>query len=1566
MTKKFYFLFAAMCCIFSFLMPQKNMALTIKTVCYNGVYYCNYNGYKFVTYQFLLDDKKDNNYYLLSGDVYIASYVPDIGEITSISGEAFQNKKNGGMINVILPASIEKIDNYAFSDATKLYSIQLNEGLTYLGAGAFLKCTQLTSVYIPYTLQEIRNYTFRGCVSLPAIAVSPGVEFIGDGAFDGCTALQSFKSQGGMNKVKTIGKEAFNGCTSLSDVHFSNGLTSIGDYAFAKCKALEKLALPAKLTSIGEFAFANSGLKTLTVSWTTPLAIQANVFDGVKLSDCTLIVPKGCKGAYQTAEVWKKFGQIMEEGEEYVTIGTQKIGGLYYSLHDDFTATVLRHDDNKDLTGAINIPASVTYDKYTYTVNELEKMAFYECNKITSVTLPNTISEIPSQTFRLCTSLTTVTLPSALTVIGSSAFNSCKALPNITLPASLTEIGGLAFYNCESLTSISIPSGVKIIKENCFHYCSDLTSVNLPEGLTEIEESAFVACSSLKTFTLPSSVQSIGENCFALSYNLASLRTLSPTPPANVPDNMLSAVTYTNCILYVPAGTKSKYEAAEGWKKFTDIREVGETTKIKYGDLYYDLQEDFTAYVTYEKDGASNYSSLSGEITVEEEVWYLGAGYKVTTIEPYAFQNCTGITKVNLPPSMDVIYGAAFKNCTNLEKINIPSTLTHLDHYAFNGTKLFNDNIDADGAVYYDGCLIYYPLNSKEDVIYEVKPGTRLLASYVFSSDLKLKGLILPEGLQCICDWALHYMWYTETLSLPSTLYHVEKGFCENFHSIKTIYNYNPDPLDLSDVDKCFEGIDKSLCTLYVPYGSRTAYESADKWKDFVIVEMGPIYTVTFKDYNDNELKVEKVEEGGTAKAPEDPTRDGYMFIGWDMVFDDVHEDLIVTAQYMRDEFTVLFIDGETGDEIDNQTVKYGQSATEPEEIPNHEEVGRVFDKWDVEFDVIKEDLTVTALYKYKTFTVTFLGYEDVVIDEQIVEWNQSAKAPVAPEVEGHIFVGWDAGYKNVKSDLTIHAIYEKETYYVTFYDRKGGIIDEQVVEWGDAASEPVPPTYIGYTFVGWDVEFDHVTKDLEVHAIYELKKYNVVIISTDGSVTVEPEETDLMYVEHGTTLKLTAVPNKGYEFVKWTAGDYELKMNTFNLTVTSDTTVTANFQIQTFEVTFLDKDGEQIGETQIIEWNQSADEPEAPEVEGYNFIGWDKEFDHVQENLTVQAQYQIKTFTVKFQDSFGNTIETQVVEWNQSATAPEAPEKEGYHFIGWSMDYTHVKEDMSVYAKYEINTYKVTIIAEHGTVTVLPKDIDLDKVEHGEVLYLEAEPDEGYEFVGWTNYDGTLLTVTSDTTVTASFKIQTFTVTFLGFDDVALGQQTVEWNQAAVAPEAPEVDGYEFTGWDKAFDKVTEDLTVKALYEKVVDYTPQNLSVVLEGKDDDVQITLSWDKVAGVVSYDLKMSIGEEELFSQNTMTLNVISRMLSDLEKEYKLTPGTYTVDWFVRSTDAFGNPLSGWATGKAFEITVKAPGPGTGIEDVQRDDVPCTKVLRNGVIYIERNGQIYDLNGQMINGK
>ena len=118
-------------------------------------------------------------------------------------------------------------------------------------------------------------------------------------------------------------------------------------------------------------------------------------------------------------------------------------------------------------------------------------------------------------------------------------------------------------------------------------------------------------------------------------------------------------------------------------------------------------------------------------------------------------------------------------------------------------------------------------------------------------------------------------------------------------------------------------------------------------------------HTVTFKDWDGTVLKIEEVNNGLSATAPETPPRTGYTFIGWDVDFSNVTSDLIVTALYEINKYTVTFVtyDGST---VKTQIVEHGSSATAPDPPTR---AGHVFIGWDVDFSNIISDLTVTALW---------------------------------------------------------------------------------------------------------------------------------------------------------------------------------------------------------------------------------------------------------------------------------------------------------------------------------------------------------------------------------------------------------------------------------------------------------------------------------------------------------------------------------------------------------------------------------------------------------------------------
>ena len=169
------------------------------------------------------------------------------------------------------------------------------------------------------------------------------------------------------------------------------------------------------------------------------------------------------------------------------------------------------------------IPAVFENNETWYRVTNIGYGAFQACDKLVSITIPDSVTSIDDNAFRNCGSLVSITIPNGIMSIGHSVFNSCIALANITIPDSVTSIGNSAFSSCRSLISITIPDKVTSISGSAFSGCSSLVSITIPDTVTSISSSAFSGCSSLVSITIPDKVTSIGNSAFFGCSNLTKV-----------------------------------------------------------------------------------------------------------------------------------------------------------------------------------------------------------------------------------------------------------------------------------------------------------------------------------------------------------------------------------------------------------------------------------------------------------------------------------------------------------------------------------------------------------------------------------------------------------------------------------------------------------------------------------------------------------------------------------------------------------------------------------------------------------------------------------------------------------------------------------------------------------------------------------------------------------------------------------------------------------------------------------------------------------------------------------
>ncbi|MCZ2258651.1 InlB B-repeat-containing protein [Sporosarcina sp. G11-34] len=234
--------------------------------------------------------------------------------------------------------------------------------------------------------------------------------------------------------------------------------------------------------------------------------------------------------------------------------------------------------------------------------------------------------------------------------------------------------------------------------------------------------------------------------------------------------------------------------------------------------------------------------------------------------------------------------------------------------------------------------------------------------------------------------------------------------------------------------------------------------------------------------------------------------------------------------------YTVVFID-DNGLVLKTEEVIDGDSASAPE-IPYRE--GHDFIKWSRDFQSVRSDLTVGAIYEPHTYSVIFED-DGVVLSRQTVTHGRWATAPKAPTKTGYKFTGWDNDYKNITSDITISSTYQLNEYTVEFRDYDRQILERQLVPHGSVAKNPENLNMLGYKFIGW---YSDAGLRRKVNLETEVNK-NLVLYAKFEGQQVYLHELDIVSTAYN-KLKVSWAEHKGvsgYEVYRATSsnGTYKL-----------------------------------------------------------------------------------------------------------------------------------------------------------------------------------------------------------------------------------------------------------------------------------------------------------------------------------------------------------------------------------------------------------------------------------------
>lgn len=227
----------------------------------------------------------------VSGNHYRLDEERQTAELTYLSYDSLNVEAYRGVLDV--PAEVQVdgaqyqvtgVTPFACVYCDGLTSVTLPEGVTRIGFGAFSDCPNLVTVSLPTSLTTLGDWAFYR-----------------DGALQQATVPEA---------VRRVGAATFAFCTSLAKVKIPRGMKSIAQHAFYYCTALNEVLIPGSVDQIGEYTFAYCTGLTKVMMEGVPIAITEDVFEGVDVSACTLVVPTDQVEAYKEADVWRNFNIV--------------------------------------------------------------------------------------------------------------------------------------------------------------------------------------------------------------------------------------------------------------------------------------------------------------------------------------------------------------------------------------------------------------------------------------------------------------------------------------------------------------------------------------------------------------------------------------------------------------------------------------------------------------------------------------------------------------------------------------------------------------------------------------------------------------------------------------------------------------------------------------------------------------------------------------------------------------------------------------------------------------------------------------------------------------------------------------------------------------------------------------------------------------------------------------------------------------------------------------------------------------------------------------------------------
>ncbi len=611
--------------------------------------------------------------------------------------------------NIIIEDGVTSIGEEAFRDFNNVESVSLCGTLTSIGYRAFENCAGLTELIIPDSVTELSTYAFRNCCNISELKLSDNITVLDDSVFEGCTSLKNIILPAKLEEIYTNSSHTFEGCINIEsyDISEDNENFEVVDGVLYNkdvttvitCPFAKKnIEIPETVNELGIFCFMNCAFETV---------------DLPEISKITW-------GAFKGSDITE-----------------------------------------------IEIPASA---------EKIERWAFTDCDKLEAINVPGNIKTIDAHAFDGCSSAKTIELGEGIRSIFGCVFIGCSSVKKIEFPDSLVSLacdgdsyGTALFDGCTSLEEVVFPEGVR---ETGYSWFGGFMGGPCP-NLKKIVFGDEAVITSAAHTGFPEKTTEAAEGLVYIGKTVVDAQEESTDAPFRVKNGTVSIASDISKAVIDTKGNAKEISLPDS-VKFV----MGDAL----GEAWLGQQNDGMIYlgnVAYKYKGSM---PANTDFVIREGT---------ASVSDYAFSTDYGeyrrenLRSVIIPEGVSIIGSYAFGNCTNLSSVSLPDTLEYIEDGAFCSTAIESVVIPSSVERVYDSA--FSQCKNLKNVI--ISDGVKMIGDYgmgwyykrgVFGDCTALETISLPESVELIWAYAFNGCTALESIEILNEN-------CEIYDSADTI-----------------------------------------------------------------------------------------------------------------------------------------------------------------------------------------------------------------------------------------------------------------------------------------------------------------------------------------------------------------------------------------------------------------------------------------------------------------------------------------------------------------------------------------------------------------------------------------------------------------------------------------------------------------------------------------------------------------------------------------------------------------------------------------------------------